>query len=131
VNGNVSIVSRGDIFRGTIERIRRNNREKDGSKVGEKGEKINAKTNSLWSIFLSSFFSRAFYLRYFSLSITFSSLSRRLCLGGSVRSSSSLTPNLGVVAVVVVVVSGWWWLWWGGSWFLRAYTAPYLSFLSL
>lgn len=33
--------------------------------------------------------------------------------------------------MVVVVVSGWWWLWWGGSWFLRAYTAPYLSFLSL
>jgi len=22
-------------------------------------------------------------------------------------------------------------IWWGGSWFLRAYTAPYLSFLSL
>jgi hypothetical protein len=32
--------------------------------------------------------------------------------------------------MVVVVVSGWWWLWWGG-WFPRAYTAPYLSFLSL
>lgn len=28
-------------------------------------------------------------------------------------------------------MSGWWWLWWGGSWFPRAYTAPYLSFLSL
>lgn len=59
------------------------------------------------------------------------SSSRRPCLGGSVHLSSSLTRISGWWPMVVVVVSGWWWLWWGGSWFLRAYTAPYLSFLSL
>lgn len=70
----------------------------------------------------------------------FQSSLRRPCLRDfiSVHPSLFVVPNLGVVTddaggggggggrVRMVVV-----VWWGGSWFLRAYTAPYLSFLSL
>lgn len=84
--------------------------------------------------FPSFSFSRAFYLSYFSFSVTVSQQHHAVLVEASfvsVRLSSSLTSNLGVAAdggggrvrMVVVMV--------GGSWFLRAYTAPYLSFLSL
>lgn len=66
--------------------------------------------------------------------------SGRLCLRDSVsvRPSLLLAPNLGVVTDdaggggggggrVRMVVA----IWWGGSWFLRAYTAPYLLSLPM
>lgn len=78
--------------------------------------------------------SRVLYLRYFSLSP-----SRSLDISSSSFRRFRLYTSLFVSHTESRGGGRWWWwscpdgggLWWGGSWFLRAYTVPYLSFLSL
>lgn len=127
----MSVGSRESIFGLSIERIRPSHTESEKkmdlkwAKRGKRKMQARSMVNAFFHLSLSRAHSPLLLFFHHSLSS-----SHHPCLGGfiSLRLSHRIS---GWWPMVVVVVSGWWWLWWGGSWFLRAYTAPYLSFLSL
>lgn len=114
MNDSVPVGSRGSIFRLSVKKIRRRHTEserKTDPKWGKKGKREIQERSTNFCIFL--LLARARAMLFFSFYHS-SSLSRHPCLGGFVRPSSSLTPNLGVVAdsgggrvrMVVAMVGG-------------------------